>query len=117
MDAVADEIHIPDDDVGCIQARSQPRVDLAKRHLIPAPLSKDRGERKCRQGSPQYCDVGSEHTVSDRPRRVAVPTKFVDRRPHDGCSNTECGCRCEYRAAAGANPQQQREEEKTWRYQ
>jgi hypothetical protein len=88
MDAVADEIHIPDDDVGCIQARSQPRIDLAKRRLMPAPLGKDRCERERSQGSPEYGDVGSEHTVSDRPGRVAVPAEFVDRRPHDGCGNT-----------------------------
>src|SRR6185295_17735826 len=104
----AREIDIPGDDVGRIQARSQPAVAFRKRCLMPAPLGEDRCESERRQGGAEHRNLGGEDAVGECLARVAVAAELMNGGPDDAGSNREYGRRSKYGTAAGAEPEQQR---------
>jgi hypothetical protein len=107
---VACKIHIPGDDVGRIQARSQPGIAFRKGCLMPAPLGKDRSEGERRQGGAEHGNLGGEDAVGECLARVAVAAEPVNGGPDDAGSNREYGRSRKYRTAAGAEPEQQRKQ-------
>jgi hypothetical protein len=65
MHGIAGQIDIPGDNVGRIQARSQPFLAFPKRRFATPPLGEQRSQSERSERRPQHGDLGSNHADGD----------------------------------------------------